>query len=95
MMMSRPQPTGTSKVTPAVTVEAETKPKTTHEAVEDLERRLQMLGEVQAPDLSQETKQDDPPPPFALVPPQEETKAPEAAPKGGGKTALLVSFKYI
>lgn len=80
MMMSRPQ-TKDSKVAPVV--EKETQPKTTHEAVADLERRLAMLGDVKP--VEEKPKQEVPPPAFAAP---QETKVPEVK---GGKAALLVS----
>jgi hypothetical protein len=86
MMMSRPEPKD-SKVAPAPVVEKVAPPKTTHEAVEDLERRLAMLGEVKP--VLEQTKQEDPPPPppppASSVP--KEAKAQEVK---GGKAALLV-----
>ena len=83
--MSRPQAKGsTEKVAPVE--EKQQQPKSTHEAVEDLERRLAMLGSATTPaeEAKQETKQhDDPPPAFAIaVEPPATAKA--------GKNALLV-----
>lgn len=71
----------------APVVEKEAHPKTTHEAVEDLERRLAMLGDVKP--VEEETKQEGPPPVFAVP---QETKAPEIK---GGKAALLVSSLHV
>ena len=84
MMMSRPQSKTGSKVAP---VEEETsKPKNPNEHVEDLERRLAMLGTVTTPEepVTEEVKRDDPPPSFAVA----ESKPAEIK---GGKNALLVS----
>lgn len=99
-MMSRPQPK-TDQVAP-VEQKEESKPKTSSEHVEDLERRLAMLGSVTTPveepaAAPEETKQDDPPPSFAVAP-VAETK-PATTEIKGGKTALLVSsfrgnFRY-
>jgi hypothetical protein len=88
MMMSRPEPKAKGdKVAPVVEKVVHSQPKTTHEAVEDLERRLAMLGEVKPVEgnSKQETKRDDPLPAFTVPP---ETKAQEVK---GGKAALLVS----
>lgn len=76
---------------PAPVVEKVAPPKTTHEAVEDLERRLAMLGEVKP--VVEQTKQEDPPPPpppASSVP--KEAKAQEVK---GGKAALLVRSCFL
>jgi hypothetical protein len=84
MMMSRPQPKTDSKVAPVE--EEASKPKSPSEQVEDLERRLAMLGTVTTPKepVTEEVKRDDPPPAFAVP----ESKPAEIK---GGKNALLVS----
>ena len=87
-MMSRPQPK-TGKVAPEEAAEPVTKPKTSGEHVQDLERRLAMLGSVTTPVqpvAKEEPKPEVPPPAFAVS--AAETK-PEIK---AGKTALLVSF---
>lgn len=87
-MMSRRQPKTDGKVAP---VEQETsKTKSSSEHVEDLERRLAMLGAVTTPEepTPEEAKRDDPPPAFAVAP-AAETKPTEIK---GGKNALLVSL---
>ena len=89
-MMSRPQ-TQDNKSKVAPVVEKQAHPKTTHEAVADLERRLAMLGDVK-PVEEKTLPSSSPPPAAAPAAPapaiQQETKAPEVK---GGKAALLVS----
>lgn len=81
-MMSRPQPKTGSKVAPVE--EEASKPKSPSEHVEDLERRLAMLGTVTTPKepVTEEVKRDDSPPAFAVP----ESKPAEIK---GGKNALL------
>jgi len=89
-MMSRPQP----KVAPEEAAAPAEKPKSSSEHVEDLERRLAMLGGVTTPEepKADEAKRDDPPPAFAVA--VADTKTPTTEIKGG-KTALLVRFSRI
>ena len=89
MMMSRSQPK-TGKVAPEEAAEPVAKPKSSSEHVEDLERRLSMLGSVTTPvEPVEKEEPKDPPPAFAVS--AAETK-PEVK---AGKTALLVSFFFL
>jgi hypothetical protein len=96
MMMSRASPENSvEEAPPAFATAPETKKKTPQSAVEDLERRLALLGADEEQKAAAVAAA--PPPPIASAPPAE-SSAPAAAAAAvvkGGKNALLVSDEAV
>ena len=100
MMMSKPRPTEDTKQSSSVKLPENSNPKTATDAVEDLERRLALLGGVTTSDLPPSEHSlpvtEDTPPAFAFLAPvatvPADTTVGVGVPLKGGKNALLVRF---
>jgi hypothetical protein len=95
MMMSKRRPIDETKQASSVKMPESSNPKTATDAVEDLERRLALLGGVTSSDLPL-SETEEAAPAFALLPPiattPEDAAVSVGVPLKGGKNALLVRF---